>query len=212
MFDHWKRHRAASRVSAGDGRTLQRFRWWQLPGRALFYLRCADTEYAIDIRHWQNQSSGEVKADLYLDGLHVAESKLPAAFTVGGGVIEVAMSGFGLKRCHFITDGGSEHQLRPDPASAEGRRARMDRRHPRASRMVGAVSATVLVVSVAILLLQLAEAVSHAPPIADSIGTFTSPISLSLWPNLALTLASVIASTERALRLRFYWLLDAAAN
>ena len=212
MFDEWKQRRATRRVRVGDGRALQPFRWWQLPGRALFYLKRENTEYAIDVRHWQNQSSGDVRADLYRDGRHLAESKLPAAFTVDDGIIDVAMSGFGLKRCHFIADDGTEHQLVPDPASAEGRRARLDRHHPIASRAIGAVSATMLIVGVVLLLLQLADAVSKAPPIVDSLGVFTSPVSLPVWLNITLTLATAVASIERGLRLRYHWLLDAAGN
>ncbi|MEE3851767.1 hypothetical protein VZC37_15600 [Gordonia sp. LSe1-13] len=103
MWDKWRRRHAAQRLQPGDGRALQRFRWWQLPGRALFYLRCPDgrdhPDYAVDVRHWQNQASGDVTADLYRDGRHHASSTLPAAFPVEAGAIEVAMSGFGIKRC-----------------------------------------------------------------------------------------------------------------
>ena len=212
MFEKWKRDRAARRVTAGDGRALQRFRWWQLPGRALFHLRGTDANYAVDVRHWQNQSGGGVKADLYRNGRHWAASKLPAAFPVDGGTIEVAMSGFGVKRCHLVDGDGFERQLSPDPASAEGRRARLNRNHPATSRGIGMVSTMVLLVGVAALLLQLAEQVSTVPQIADSLGTFVSPISLSAWSNVALGLATALASTERALRLRYHWLLDGAAN
>ena len=39
MFEEWRQPRAAKRVKSGDGRPLQRFRWWQQLGRALFYLQ-----------------------------------------------------------------------------------------------------------------------------------------------------------------------------
>ncbi|GGF20817.1 hypothetical protein [Williamsia phyllosphaerae] len=212
MFDTWKRTRAARRITRGDGHALQRFRWWQLPGRALFYLRRPDADYAVDVRHWQKQGSGGVRAGLYRDGRHCAESKLPAAFGVDGGTIEVAMSGFGIKRCHFVADDGSEHQLSPDPASAEGRRARLDNNHRAASRVIGVASTIILVTGLALLLLQLAEQISAVPPIANSVGIFTSPISLHVWSNIALGFATAIASTERSFRLRYHWLLDGAAN
>ncbi|GAA4335297.1 hypothetical protein BJY14_000653 [Actinomadura luteofluorescens] len=32
----WKQWAAAKRLKPGDGRELQRFRWWQLPLRSLF--------------------------------------------------------------------------------------------------------------------------------------------------------------------------------
>ncbi|MEV0117354.1 hypothetical protein AB0H77_29650 [Streptomyces sp. NPDC050844] len=84
-------------------------------------------------------------------------SKLPAVFPVPGGTVEVKMSGFGLKRCHYVTDEGREFQLDPDPDSAEGRRARLDRAHPALSRTIGLLSLCVLVAALAVLVPQLAE-------------------------------------------------------
>lgn len=200
---------------AGDGRPLRPFRWWQQLGRALFYLRMSggphpDTVYAVDVRHWGNQSGGEVKAHLYRDGLHHAESKIPAWFPVPGGAIEVAMSGFGIKRCHYVTDRG-ELQLVADPRSAEGKRARLERAHPTLSRLIGLVSIVMLVIGLALLLLQVAEPLSRIPPVAEAVGVFESPVQLPFWLNIALGVGAAAASTERALRLRYSW-LDSAGN
>ncbi|MEV0219042.1 hypothetical protein [Streptomyces sp. NPDC050704] len=217
MLKEWRHRRAVQRVKPGDGRPLKRFRWWQMLTRALFHLRLMhddgrQTVYAVDVRH-QSQSEGYVKAHLYLDGRHHAESKVPAVFPVQGGTVEVRTSGFGLKRCHYVTAEGAEHQLVPDPASAEGRRARLDRSHPALSRCVGFLSATVLVIGVVLLVLQLAEQVTRAPEgVAQYVGTFTSPIGLPAWGNTVVGLVTVAASTERALRLRYSRLLDGAAG
>lgn len=217
MLQEWRRRRAARRVTSGDGRALQRFRWWQLLGRDLFYLQLSDaddrgpTVYAVDVRHWGNQSSGEVKAHLYRDGKHHAESKIPAAFPVEGGTVEVAMSGFGMKRCHYITTDGVEHQLIPDSKSAEGRRARLDGEHPALSRGIGFFSVSMLLIGVVLLLLQIAEPISQTPPVAERIGTFESPVDLPLWLNITLGLGAALGSAERALRLRYSW-LDSAGN
>jgi hypothetical protein len=54
------------------------------------------------------------------------EAKLPASFPVEGGAIEVAMSAYGIKRCHYVPATGAPHPLTAGPASAEGRRARVD--------------------------------------------------------------------------------------
>lgn len=132
MFEEWRHRRAVQRVKPGDGRPLKRFRWWQMLTRALFHLRLMNddgrrTDYAVDVRH-QNQSDGYVKAHLYLDGRHHAESRVPAVFPVPGGTVEVRASNFGLKRCHYVTVEGAEFPLVPDPASAEGAaRASTDR-------------------------------------------------------------------------------------
>ncbi|MFF6879557.1 MULTISPECIES: hypothetical protein [unclassified Streptomyces] len=217
MFKERRRRRALRRVQPGDGRPLQPFRWWQLPGRALLYMQPAQAgdrppTYAVDVRHWQNQSSGNVKAHLYLDGRLHAESKIPAVFPVPGGSIEVAMSGFGLKRCHYVTPDGAERQLTPDPASAEGRRARLVRNHPALSRAIGSCSLLALLVGAALLILQIAEPVSEIPPVAARIGSFDSPLHLPLWLNITLGAAAALGSMERALRLRYSRLLDSVAN
>ncbi|MEU9746292.1 hypothetical protein [Streptomyces niveus] len=212
MLKEWNRRRAAARVKPGDGRPLKPFRWWQLVSRVLFHLRLTGPGgrrivYTVDVGRWGDKETGELRADLYLDGHHHARSKLPAVFPVEGGTVEVRMSAFGLKRCHHVTYEGTEHQLTPDRDSAEGRRARLDRAHPALSRLIGLCSLVMLLVSLAILVPQLVE--TALPP---DIGTFDSPFDLPIWLNTAVTLGSLTAGTERALRLRYHWLLDGAAG
>lgn len=218
MVTEWRRRWAARRVKPGDGRPLKRFRWWQMfLGRALLHLEPAagagrPAAYTVDVRHTGSAETGEVVAHLYRDGRHHAASRVPAVFPVEGGVIEVATSAFGVKRAHLVTDGGGERPLTPDPRSAEGRRARLERERPGLSRSIGAVSVVVLVVGVGVNLLQVLAPVSRIPVVAENVGVFDSPIVLPLWLNVALGLAAALASTERALRLRHHWLLDAGGN
>jgi hypothetical protein len=216
-FESWRQRRARKRLRPGTGQPLQPYRWWQLLSRSLFYLRMTRDDgtealYAVSVNHMGDSETGEVMADLYLNGKHSAESKVPAAFPVPGGTIAVAASNFGLKRCHFIGKDGTEFQLTPDPRSGEGRRAKFDSEHPTASRYTGVVSLVVLIVGLAILIPQLLASISVIPPIADTIGSFTSPFEFSVWQNTAITLITGAASTERALRLRYNWLLDGSAG
>lgn len=102
--------------------------------------------------------------------------------------------------------------LIPDRRSAEGRRLNLHRTHPGLSRLLGVVSVIILLVGVGLLALQLIDTVTDVPPVAESIGDFTSPVSLPLWLNIGVGLATAMASTERALRMRYHWLLDAAGN
>ncbi|WP_069385888.1 hypothetical protein [Cellulosimicrobium cellulans] len=214
MPSDWKRRRAARRLKPGDGHTLPRFRWWQPFARTLFHLRLVGEDgrpetWSVDVRLWGDKDDGEVRARLYRDGRHHATSKLPAEFPVTGGTIEVEASSFGLRRCHYVPDdGGPARQLVPDPASAEGRRARLERDHPGTSRAIGLVSWVVLVVGLVLGLPQIAEEVSQIPLVAENVGTFTSPFHLPATLNVVLVVATLLASTERALRLRYHWLLD----
>ncbi len=212
VFSDRKRRRAARKVKPGDGHALERLRWWQLFSRSLFHIRLTRGDglrqiWSVDVR-LAGDSDGEVWAQLYLDGWHHAGSKLPAAFPVTGGTVEVVASGYGLKRCHYLSDVGAEQQLMPDPASGEGRRARLDREHPVMSRAIGFASIAVLIVGLVLGIPQIVEQITHIPPIAESVGSFTSPVHLPGWFNITLLIATLVASTERALRLRNNWLLD----
>ena len=217
MFDDTKRRRAAKRIRPGDGHALRAFRWWQLlTGRKLFFLHSSPheqraSEYAVDVYMSGKRAAADGTiplVHLYRDGRHEAVSRLPAAFPVDGGVIEVAVSERGLTRAHYVTHAGVERQLSPHPRSAIGRRLRFERDHPTASRGIGAVSVLMLIVGVGLNVLQFWEPISEIPPIVETFGPYESPIHLPIWLNVALGLGAGIASTERALRLRYHWLLD----
>jgi len=215
MINERKRHKAAQRIKPGNGRPLKPFRWWQPLSRALLYLPLTDSDgrqavYAVDVPYWQQvmTEDGKGKAHLYLDGRHHFESKLPAIFPVRGGAVEVESTAFGLKRCHYVTDEGDVRQLLPDERSAEGRRARLDREHPVLSRWIGFLSLLLLIVPIILVVPQIVEGISHIPPIAQRFGTFSSPVDLPLWLNVALGLCASTSSVERATRLRWNALLD----
>lgn len=74
--------------------------------------------------------------------------------------------------------------------------------------MIGIVSITVLLIALVLGVPQIIEQISHIPPVAERFGTFTSPIQLPAVLNITLVIAALLASTERALRLRYNWLLD----
>ncbi|WP_413316688.1 hypothetical protein AA0Z99_08600 [Agrococcus sp. 1P02AA] len=212
MSANRKRRRAERRVKPGDGHQLKPFRWWQLLSRTLFHARMrgesgAVETWSVDVALWGDKD-GDVAAKLYREGVNQAVSKLPAAFPVPGGAIEVAASGYGMRRCHFVDEAGNARQLTPDPATAEGRRLRLHRTRPGLSRAIGAVSVLVLLVSLVLGVPQIIEQVTSIPPIAERIGTFESPLQLPAWANVSLVVGALVASSERALRLRYHWLLD----
>lgn len=211
-FTNWRDRR----VRAGSGEPLRRYRWWQMFSRSLRSIELTSeggrtSIYTVEVRHGGDATDGEVRARLYVDGALQSYAKMPTRFAVPGGHIEVAVTGFGLKRCHYVPTDGAEQQLSPHPRSAEGRRARLHQRHPGASRVIGLVSIALVVVGLCVEVPQIVEALSQIPPIADSIGTFTSPIQLPLHINLLIGLAAVIGSTERALRMRSSWIDELAS-
>ncbi len=203
---------ASKRVRPGDGRPLSRFRWWQLlAGRAVFSLILPGsdshgTRYDVEVWRMGNVKDGKVTASLYRYGRRIAMSALPAAFPVGDGVIEVRASSVGLKRCRYIGPGAPPRPLTPHPQSVEGRRARLDTTHPSLSRGIAVASLLMLVVGLGLNLVQLAEIVTGIPAVAARIGNFPSPVHLPVWFNVLLGFGAVLASAERAMRLRYSWL------
>jgi hypothetical protein len=216
MGSSWNERRLTKRATPGDGRPLAPLRWWQMTRRSVLSItlpvRGRPVVHTVDVKHSGDALYGVVRVGLYLDGFLRLESKLPARFEVEGGHIEVSRSEAGLRRCHFVADSGAVRRLVPDPRSGEGRRMRFDREHPTASGLIGAVSVLLLLVGVGLNLLQIAEPTSRVPMIADAFGAFESPLRLPLWLNLALGFGAVVGAVERAMRMRYHWLLDSGAG
>jgi hypothetical protein len=140
--------------------------------------------FEVDVRYLADSTTKNGAATLYRDGLQVSRANsLPATFPVSCGVIEVAMSPYGLKRMHYVCDDGSARTLRPHPRSHEGLRSRFGRRFPRTGSLVGAMAVVLLPVGLAVSIPQSMEALTRVPSVAERVGTFTSPISLPEWAN-----------------------------
>lgn len=203
-------------VQPGDGHPLKPYRPWQLLTRSVFHLHVTDPQgvprtWSVDVRHGgddDEDGDGEVRARLYLDGRHHATATLPAAFDVPDGTIQVAASGYGLRRMHLVRHDGSVRQLAPDPASAEGWRARLDRDHPTLSRALAVTSVGVLLLALVLGTPQVVEQIALLPPVAQAVGPWSGPFRLPEAVNTALVLGTIAASTERALRLRYNRILD----
>lgn len=214
MFDESKRRLQAAKVKPGDGSALQEYRRWHLFSRSLFFLRLPSRPgsshvFEVDVRYLADSTTKKGPATLYRDGLQVARANsLPVTFPVPGGVIEVAMSSYGLKRMHYVRDDGSEHTLRPHPRSHEGLRSRFGQRFPRTSAVIGAAAVVVLLAGLTVTIPQSIETFTRIPLVAERVGAFTSPISLPEWANITLLVAAGLAGIERALTLRSHWLID----
>lgn len=209
MFARWRRKRAVTKVRPGDGKPLRPMRPWHALGRSVFHIELPDDDgvphtFSVSVPFFDLDGT----VHLFRDGRRHAMAEAPAILPVPGGVIEVRTSTFGLARMHFVPDDGSEEQLLPDRASAEGLRARFGHRFPRASRVVAGLAVAVLLVGLAVGLPQILEQLTQIEWIAQNVGTFTSPVSLPAWANTTLFVAGLAAGIERGLTLRNHWLID----
>ena len=205
----WGFGRKKKKIQPGDGHALKPFRLWHMLARSLFYapLKTSDGNaklYAVNVNYFD----WDDKADLYLDGVHHAQANLPAEFPVEGGTIEVSASTYGLKRMHFVDRTGKARVLKPDPASAEGLRARLAQRAPGISRWIGILAVVILLTLLPFGLLQLAEIITHTEFAQQYVDPFTSPIRLPDWATTPALVLSILAAIERALTLRNHWLID----
>lgn len=216
MSASWNERRLAKRVKPGDGRLLKPFRWWQMTRRSVMSIALPvdgrQVIHTVEVKHGGDAESGVVRAGLYLDGHLRARSRVPARFPVAHGHIEVRTSQLGLRRCHLVAYDGSQRPLEPHPKSAEGRRMRFGREHPALSGLLGVVSVLLLLTGVVLNVLQAAEPISEIPYIAGMIGSFESPLHLPGWLNLAFGFGAAAAAIERAMHMRYHWLLDGGAG
>ncbi|MDO5504111.1 MAG: hypothetical protein Q4G67_13135 [Actinomycetia bacterium] len=219
-----RRRRRAAKVSPGDGSTLKPMRAWEILYRTLFVLDAREGrshEYAVDV----DLLDVRERVHLFTDGVQSAVASAPAAFPVEGGTIEVELTMFGLRRVHFVPDApaGSgvaesavartaepgEQVLRPARGTAEHARARLDRRFPTLSRIIGWLAVAVLLIGLFFVAPTALELVTSIPWVANVIGTPALPWSLPDGAAGPLAVAGVVAALERALTLRNHWLIDA---
>ena len=190
-----------AKETSGDGSTLPPMRAGQALHRSVLGIEHDGVRYDVDLDFFD----WDEKVLLYRNGIQDRIQKGTSRFALpDGSHIEVALSTYGIRRAHLVLPDGTERQLEPAPGSGERWRADLERDHPGLSRTLGLVSWTIIVVA---LLLQVPQLIELG---AEPTGwyAFTSPVNLPARMNTPLTIAGVLAATERALRLRHNWLLD----
>lgn len=211
-----------SRIKPGDGSPLRAVSGWDALWRTQLGTHAGGRHYVVEADFFD---MGE-KCLLYRDGQQIAWARSPAVFPLDDlpsppqstetgysppgrdARIDVHMGWYGMRRAHFVTAAG-ERQLVPEPGTAEAWRARFDRDHPTASRMISTASFLVLVTGLVLSIPQLLELVTRADWWAHLTDwRFTSPISLPPAVNTVLGVAAICAGIERGLRMRYHWLLD----
>jgi hypothetical protein len=178
---------------------LEPVRGLEVVWRGVYEVDHAGHRYAVEADYFD---LGE-KLRLYRDGTRVATMKSPARFAVdGGAAIEAAMGVLGMRTLRLV-DGRQETLLRPAEGVAEARRAGFERRHPRASRVVGVLAWLVLVVA---LLLEIPEILRL---IGQTLGfEFSPPLQLPPLAGGALGVLALAAALDRALRFKCSRWLD----
>ncbi|WP_238544988.1 hypothetical protein [Geomicrobium sp. JCM 19039] len=197
------------KVKKGDGHLLKKYQFWHIFTHSLFHIVIKNNEntktmYAIKSSYFAD----EPKVDLYREGKHEAFSKLPAAFPIENGVLEISSGGYGINRIHYATEKDESFSVYPDRRSIRGLRMWVHKQFPLFSRVIGGLAAIVLLVSLALSIPQLIETISDVPWVTENVGTFTSPITLSIPVNALIFGAGALAGFERALMLRSHWLID----
>ncbi|MBN6038208.1 hypothetical protein [Amycolatopsis sp. 195334CR] len=182
---------------------LRPLRRTEVLSRSLHATEHAGAVYTVEV-----DTNDDWQARLYRDGERQAAADMPAAFPVPGGRIEVDGSLYGVTRVHLMLDSGEERRLAPVAGTAEHLRAQLARRHPRVSRGIGAAAIVILVVNLITAVPVALELLTSIPKVAAHFGTFTSPLALPAWLNVALLLAGALAAVERVLTLRSNRVLD----
>ncbi|WP_026866267.1 hypothetical protein [Jeotgalicoccus marinus] len=209
-----RRRKQMKKVKAGDGHLLKPYRIWNIFTHSLFHLEITNkadrntTYYALKSRYFSEEPS----VDLYKEGRHIAFSKLPAVFPVDDGMIEVKNSTSGINKINYVSNQDAIFTVYPDKNSVRGFRRGFHQRFPVISNFIGILAIIILLFSLVLTVLQLTETLTEIPWVAENIGTFTSPISLSLWENFAVAIIAATAATERAFMLKRHWLIDIEAG
>jgi len=167
-----------------ESRPLKPLGAWGFVSRGRFETRHDGHTWTVDVDYFD---VGD-KLSLYCDGVAVEEQKSPATFGLGAGArIEASIGLLGMRQIDLVV-GAARTTLTPVEGTAEAWRLRLQRERPRLSRLVGALSWTVLVIAV------LAEV-----PQLIALGT---DLDTALMPpafNTIIGLAALVAALERAL-------------
>jgi hypothetical protein len=163
-------------------------------------------DYTVEI----DAGRDDGRAVLYVDGWEQATTDMPGRLPVPGGAIEVSIGPYGVRRVHLVDDDDDDgRRLDPVRGTLEDLRRRMHRDRPLLSRAIGWAAIAILAVNLVLAVPQALEFLTtRVDRIAELVGTFTSPVVLPLWLDVALVLAGVLAAVERVLTLRRHRVLD----
>jgi hypothetical protein len=176
-----------------SSRSLRPLGGWDLVTSGRFETHNDGHLWTVDLDYFDFSE----KLHLYRDGVEVQVQKSPATFRLNEtATIEASMGLLGMRRIDLVADGETT-MLTPVEGTAEEWRLRLARERPGLSRLIGAISWTVLVVAL----------IYEVPQLIALIGgviglDFESPIVLPGPANFVLGIAALAAALERALRFK----------
>jgi hypothetical protein len=176
-----------------EPRSLKPLGGWDLVSRGRFEARHEGHLWTVDLDYFD---FGE-KLHLYRDGVEVDVQKSPAKFDLDRSVtIDAAMGLLGMRRVELTVENETT-TMTPADGTAEAWRLELARDRPETSRLIGAISWTVLVVA---LVYEAPQLVALA---GNALGAdFDSPFTLPGTVNFLLGIAALAAALERALRFK----------
>jgi hypothetical protein len=177
----------------GESGSLRPLGGWDLVSRGRFEARHDGHVWTVDLDYFD---LGE-KLYLYRDGVEVEVQKSPATFDLGASAtIKASMGILGMRQVDLDVEGETT-MLTPVDGTAEAWRLQLERERPGVSRLIGAISWTVLAVALVYEVPQLIALIGGA------IGAdFQPPITLPGAANFTLGIAALAAALERALRFK----------
>ncbi|MBP2436276.1 hypothetical protein [Microbacterium amylolyticum] len=185
-------------TASDDGEQLEPVRGLQMLWRSSFGTDRGGDRYDVDADFFDFDE----KLRFYVNGRLADVQKSPAQFDVDGGRVEAAMSLYGMKRAHLVTQAG-EVRLEPNAGTAEKWREDIDRRYPVASRIVSAASWVILVLALVVAVTEVTALVLPIVGIADgALPRLPTSVSAPLGG------LGLVAALDRALMMRHTRWLD----
>ena len=176
-----------------ESRSLSPLGGWDLVARGRFQVRHGGHVWTVDLDYFDVRE----RLSLYRDGVRVEVQSSPATFRLDdGATILASMSLLGMRQVDLVVEGQTT-PLVPVDGTAEAWRFRLERERPGLSRLIGAISWTVLVLAL----------VYEVPQLIALIGGVVGadvdpPLTLPGAVNTAVGLLALAAALERALRFK----------
>jgi hypothetical protein len=176
-----------------SSRSLRPLGGWDFVSRGRFETHHDGHVWTVDLDYFDFAEN----LHLYRDGVEVEVQKSPATFHLGAGAtIEASTSLLGMRQVDLVVEDEAT-MLTPVEGTAEGWRLQLERERPRVSRLIGAISWTVLAVALVYEVPQLTALIGGAVGV-----DFEAPITLPGAANFTLGIAALAAALERALRFK----------